>query len=98
MGLNADYGVLIQKVFAGGPAERAGLRGGNEQAYVGNTSIMLGGDLILAIDGQQVQDSQDINAIMEKHQAGDTVSVTVLRNHRQITFKLILGEARESDT
>ncbi len=98
MGLSADSGVLIQRVLPGGAAERAGLRGGNEQAYVGNTPIMLGGDLILAIDGQDVTDPQDINALMDKHQAGDTVSVTILRGQRRMTIKLILGEARDSNT
>lgn len=94
MGLAADYGVLIQKVIPGGAAERAGLKGGTEQAYVGNTPIMLGGDLIIAMDGQQVAEPQDISGIMDKHQAGDTISVTVLRGRKQITFKLMLGEAQ----
>jgi S1-C subfamily serine protease len=98
MGLAADSGVLIQHVLPGGAAERAGLHGGNEQAYVGNTPIMLGGDLIIAIDGQEVEDPQDINAIMEKHQAGDTVSVTIVRGQRRMTIKLILGEARDTNT
>jgi len=93
MGLAADYGVLIQKVMPGGAADRAGLRGGNEQAYVGNTPIMLGGDLIIAMDGQQVTDPQDISAIMDKHHAGDTISITVLRGRRQMTVKVVLGEA-----
>ncbi len=94
MGLAADAGVLIQKVIPGGAAERAGLRGGNQQAYLGNTPIMIGGDLIVAIDGQQVADPQDISAIMDSHQAGDTISVTILRGRQQMTLKLILGEAR----
>ena len=94
MGLAVDQGVLIQKVIPGGAAERAGLRGGNQQAYLGNTPIMLGGDLIVAIDGQEVTDSQDINALMDKHQAGDTISVTLYRGRKQMTIKLILGEAR----
>ena len=94
MGLAADSGVLIQRVIPGGAAERAGLHGGNQQAYVGNTPIMLGGDLIVAIDGQQVTDPQDISALMDKHQAGDAISVTVLRGKRQMTLKLLLGEAR----
>jgi len=98
MGLAADSGVLIQRVLPGGAAEQAGLHGGNEQAYVGNTPIMLGGDLILAIDGQEVTDPQDINALMDKHQAGDTVSVTILRGQRRMTIKLTLGEARDSST
>jgi S1-C subfamily serine protease len=98
MGLAADSGVLIQRVLPGGAAERAGLRGGNEQAYVGNTPIMMGGDLITDIDGQQVEDPQDINAIMDKHQAGDTVSVTILRGQRRMTVKSILGEATDAST
>jgi S1-C subfamily serine protease len=98
IGLAADYGVLIQKVLPGGAAERAGLHGGNEQAYVGNTPIMLGGDLIVAIDGQQITDPQDISVIMDKHQAGDTISITVLRGRRQMTVKLTLGEARGVNT
>ncbi len=98
MGLAADSGVLIQHVIPGGAADRAGLHGGNEQAYVGNTPIILGGDLIVSIDGQEVADPQDINAIIEKHQAGDTVSVTIFRGRHQMTFKLILGEAHDANS
>jgi S1-C subfamily serine protease len=98
MGLAADSGVLIQKVVQGGAADRAGLHGGNEQAYVGNQPIMLGGDLIVGIDGRQVTDPQDISEIMDKHQAGDTISVTIYRGRRQITLKLILGEAQDQNT
>jgi S1-C subfamily serine protease len=98
MGLAVDSGVLIQKVIPGGAAERAGLKGGNQQAYVGNMPIILGGDLIVAVDGQEVTDPQDINALMDKHQAGDTVSVTIYRGRKQITLKLILGEARDQST
>jgi S1-C subfamily serine protease len=98
MGLAVDSGVLIQKVVPGGAAERAGLRGGTQRAYVGNMVILLGGDLIVGIDGQQVADPQDINALMDKHQAGDTISVTIYRGRKQMTIKLILGEAREQAT
>jgi S1-C subfamily serine protease len=97
MGLASEYGVLIERVIPGGAAERAGLHGGTEQAYIGNTQILLGGDLVVAIDGQQVTNPQDISAIMDKHQAGDTISVTIYRGRRQMTFKLILGEARETN-
>jgi S1-C subfamily serine protease len=98
MGLSADSGVLIQRVIPGGAAERAGLHGGNQQAYVGNTPIMLGGDLIVAIDGQQVTDPQDISALMDKHQAGDIISVTIFRGKRQMTLKLSLGEVRDENS
>jgi S1-C subfamily serine protease len=98
MGLAANYGVLIQKVIPGGAAERAGLKGGNQQAYLGNTPIMVGGDLIIGIDGQQITDTPDIDVLMDKHQAGDTVSITVLRGRRQITVKLVLGGEVKSQT
>jgi S1-C subfamily serine protease len=97
MGLAVDSGVLVQEVIAGGAAERAGIHGGTRREYIGNTPVMLGGDLIVAIDGQEVTDPQDISAIMDKHQAGDTVSVTIYRGRREMTLKLILGEAHSAN-
>jgi S1-C subfamily serine protease len=95
MGLPAEYGVLIQRVVPGGAAEHAGLRGGNERAYLGNQTIFLGGDMIIAIDGQEVTSTQDIAEIMDKHQTGDTITVTYYRNKQKLTAKLTLGQARE---
>jgi S1-C subfamily serine protease len=94
MGLPAEGGALIQRVVPGGAAERAGLRGGNQQAYVGNTPIYTGGDLIVAIDDDRVTNPQDISEIMDRHQAGDVVTVTFYRGTRKMTAKLTLGEAR----
>ncbi len=95
MGLPSDYGVLIMQVVPGGAAERAGLRGGNERAYLGNTPILIGGDLIVGIDGQQIEDMQDISRVMNNHRAGDTVTVTVFRGRKKMDFKVTLGEARQ---
>ena len=95
MGLPADNGVLIVKVVQGGPADRAGLHGGNERAYLGATPIMIGGDLIVAIDGDPIGDQQDLANSMNKHRAGDTVHVTIYRGKRKMTVLVQLGEARE---
>jgi S1-C subfamily serine protease len=95
LGLPADYGLLVQRVLPGGAAERAGLKGGTERAYLGNTPIMVGGDLIIAIDGQDVQDQQQLEQVMNNHRAGDTVRVTIYRGKRRIDLNLTLGEARE---
>ena len=95
MGLAADSGLLIVQVAPGGAADRAGLRGGNERAYVGNIPITLGGDLIVAIDGQQIQDQQDLSQVMNNHRAGDTVRVTIYRGKKKIDVSVTLGEARE---
>ncbi len=94
-GLAANAGVLIQRTLQGGAAERAGLRGGNEQAYYGNTRIYLGGDLIVSVAGQTVTNTQDINDIMNQHRAGDTVQVTFYRGKVKRTISLVLGEAGE---
>lgn len=98
MGLAADYGVLVQRVVPGGAAQQAGIRGGNQEAYLGNEPILLGGDLIVAIDGHHVTDNQDISDIMDQHEAGDTVTVTFYRGHRKMTVKLTLGEARDTNS
>ena len=95
MGLAADYGLLIIQVIPGGSADRAGLRGGSERAYLGNIPIMLGGDLIVAIDGQDVQDQQGLSQLMNSHRAGDTVRVTIYRGKRKMDVNVTLGEARE---
>jgi len=95
IGLPADYGLLIVQVVQGSAADRAGLRGGSERAYLGNMPIMLGGDLIVAIDGQDVQDQQDLSQIMNNHRAGDTVKVTIYRGKKKIDVNVVLGEARQ---
>src|ERR1700741_1220646 len=95
VGLPVDFGLLIVKVQPGGAAEHAGLRGGNERAYLGNIPIMLGGDLIVAIDGENIQDQQDLAQIMNAHRAGDAVKVTVYRGKQKMEVNVTLGEARE---
>jgi len=95
LGLASDYGLLIVRVVAGGAADRAGLKGGTERAYLGNQPIMIGGDLITAIDGQDVQDQQELSRIMNGHRAGDTIRVTIYRGKRKMQVQVTLGEARE---
>ncbi|HEX3354523.1 MAG TPA: trypsin-like peptidase domain-containing protein [Terriglobales bacterium] len=95
MGLAADSGLLIVQVVPGGAADRAGLHGGSERAYLGNAPIMLGGDLIVAIDGQEIQDQQDLSQVMNNHRAGDTVRLTIFRGKKMMDINVMLGEARQ---
>jgi S1-C subfamily serine protease len=95
LGLPVDFGLLVIKVTSGGAAEHAGLRGGTERAYLGNIPIMLGGDLIVAIDGENVQDQQDLAQMMNAHRAGDAVKVTIYRGKQKMELNVTLGEARE---
>ena len=95
MGLSTDYGLLISQAIPGGAAERAGLRGGTERAYLGNMAIMLGGDVIVAIDGEKIDTQQDLAQIMNNHRAGDTVRITIYRNKKKMDVSVTLGELRE---
>jgi len=95
MGLPANYGLLIVQVVPGGAADRAGLRGGSEPAYLGNIPIRTGGDLIVGIDGEKIETQQDLSQIMNNHRAGDTVRVTVYRGKKKVDVSVTLGEARE---
>src|SRR5580704_10145253 len=95
LGLAADYGLLIVQVVAGGSADRAGLQGGNERAYLGNVPIMVGGDLIIAIDGEKIEDQQNLAQMMNKHRAGDSVRVTIFRGKKKMDVQVTLGEAKE---
>ena len=95
MNLAADYGLLIVQAVPGGAADRAGLHGGTERAYLGNMPIMIGGDLIISVDGKKVETQQDLAQVMNSHRAGDTVNVTIYRGKKKMDVSVVLGEARE---
>jgi S1-C subfamily serine protease len=95
IGLPADYGILIERVLPGGASEKAGLRGGNQKAYQGNTPVMLGGDLIVAMDGDEITSPQDLSAAMNSHRAGDVVTVTIFRGRKKMDIKVTLGDAKD---
>jgi S1-C subfamily serine protease len=95
IGLAADYGILIERVLPGGAAEKAGLHGGNQKAYQGNTPVMLGGDLIVAMDGEEITSPQDLSAAMNSHRAGDVVTITVFRGRKKMDIKVTLGDAKD---
>jgi S1-C subfamily serine protease len=92
LGLAADSGLLVVQVVEGSAADRAGLRAGSERAYIGNTPINLGGDLIVAVDGEALTDQQELSHVMQKHRAGDTVTVTIYRGKKKMDVKVVLGE------
>jgi S1-C subfamily serine protease len=95
LGLPQDSGLLIVQAVAGGAADKSGLRGGNERAYLGNIPIMIGGDLIVGIDEQKVESQQDLAQVMNKHRAGDTVRVDIYRGKKKMQVQVVLGEARD---
>ena len=59
---------------------------------------MLGGDLIVAADGQEITTQQDLSNAMNGHHAGDTIAVTVFRGRQRMTFKVTLSDAKQEPT
>jgi 2-alkenal reductase len=91
--LAVDHGVLIASVTPGGPAEQAGLHGGNQQVRVRGIAVQAGGDIILAIDGTPVQDFDAmITHLANKTQVGQTITLTILRDGKETQVQVKLGE------
>jgi len=96
IGLPADYGILIERVLPGGAAAQAGLHGGNQLAYKGRTQVMLGGDLIVKCDGQEITSPQDLSNALNEHRAGDTVVLTIYRGQQRMSVKVTLSDAKQA--
>ena len=82
LGVNA-YGVYIVDVTKGGPADQAGLKAG---------------DRIVSVDGSEIAAKDDLGTLMQKHAAGDTLSITVARDGQMQTVNVTLGEKTASNS
>ncbi len=88
----AAQGVLITEIVPGGPADRAGLRSGTQEAEFAGRPIAPDADIIIAIDGQRVLDSDALVSYIELETSGaQTVVFSVLRGGQQIDIPLVLG-------
>ena len=92
MGTNVTYGWLIAQVVSGGPAEQAGLRGGTEQVVVTGRQVVIGGDVIIAIDGVRILDIDGLSTYLEENAVpGQTIEVTIVRKNQQVSVSVELG-------
>jgi S1-C subfamily serine protease len=93
MEIPLDHGILVLETVANGPADAAGIRGGNRAVRIGNYQIPIGGDIITAVDGQAVENFQDMTVYLETETAvGDTVEVTLVRDGETLTVPVTLEE------
>jgi 2-alkenal reductase len=91
--LPVEIGVLIAQVEPGGPAEKAGLRGGEQEVVVSGIPMLAGGDVVVAIDDVPVKEFDDlINYLASNTSVGDVVTLTVVREQREIRIDITLEE------
>ena len=91
-GLNVTYGFLVASVVSGGPAELAGIRGGNQDVNVLGQTVRIGGDLIMEVNGLTVRQLDDLSTYLERTCApGDVVVLTVIRGNQKLDVSLTLG-------
>lgn len=93
--LPVDHGVLVARVVRGGSAERGGIRGGDEWYIVGNQRMILGGDLIVTVDGREFESDEDINRYVESKPPGGSVRVELYRGKQKTTLSIPLIERVE---
>jgi len=90
--LPVQEGLLVETVTKGGPAAVGGIRGGDRIAQAGMRRIYIGGDVIVAIDGQKIASQFDTNLMLNRKRPGDTVTVTVYRGGKKVDVPIKLSE------
>ena len=92
LGVNTDTGVLVVGIEPDSPAATAGIRGPSAEVSVGNYRLPPGGDVLLAVEGHQVDSGQHLSAAMDRYKPGARVTLTLLRNNRKLDVAVVLEE------
>jgi len=90
--LVTDTGILVIEVIKGSPADRAGLRGGNREVIVGSMRLLIGGDIITAMNGRPIKKMEGLIGRLNKSGAGETVSLSIFRNGTPYNVEVLLTE------
>jgi S1-C subfamily serine protease len=92
MNINVTYGWLVAQVTSGGPADTAGLLGGTRQVTVAGQIVIIGGDIIISINGTRIKNIDDLSTYLEEHTLpGQSINVTIIRNNQEMTLPIVLG-------
>jgi S1-C subfamily serine protease len=91
LNLAVQQGILIERVEPGGPAAKAGIRGGTKSVVAGMQELRVGGDVLIAIDGKQITNQSDLSLLLNRSQPGDTVTVTIVRDGKKMNLPVKLG-------
>jgi S1-C subfamily serine protease len=92
LNLPVDSGVLVQQAVNGGPADKAGIRGGHTAATIQGANLRLGGDIITEIDGHKITSMDQVVNVVNSAKPGDTLDVTVRRGGGTRSFTVTLTD------
>ncbi|ABK18092.1 S1C family serine protease [Syntrophobacter fumaroxidans] len=91
--LPVEAGAMLVDLATGGPAQKAGLRGGSTRAQIGNNILIVGGDIIVKVDGQPVTDANQFLRYIRKLRPGDRIKLEVVHwKGGRDTVTVTLGE------
>jgi S1-C subfamily serine protease len=90
--LPVDSGAWVQDVTAGGPAQNAHVREGDETERFQDKDFRVGGDVITAVQGKAVRSESDLAKALLAHKPGDTVTVAIRRGDKRLNVRIKLGE------
>jgi S1-C subfamily serine protease len=86
-------GILVAEVLRNGPAHEAGLRGAQRIVRIGNLRVPLGGDFILSINDEPLEDNRGLNVLLETQtRVGERAKVSIWRDGRTMDVEIVLGE------
>jgi len=90
--LPVESGVLVAQLYREGPAIAAGIQGASEQVIVGNRRMLVGGDVITAVNNTSITNWHNLQEYLELNtRAGDVVNIDLLRNNEPLTIDLTLA-------
>jgi S1-C subfamily serine protease len=92
LNLPVKEGALVQSAEKGGPADKAGIEGGNTTATIGGAEVSLGGDIITEIDGDKISGMEDLSEHVSAAKPGDEMELKILHDGKEKTVTVTLGK------
>jgi S1-C subfamily serine protease len=88
-----DRGLLILSAVPGGPADQAGVQGGDRVVQFGRFRLPVGGDVLVAIDEQQLRSARELTRYLDTQtEVGQRVTLTLIRDGEEVVIEATLGE------